>query len=311
MNISREKKNNEAIRRLQQLVEQMGLNPKVVDYFQQGKIYYSYITGGVIGSIDTITYDPRYEKAVQDFESQYEGFVVYHAIETGDMLSLLYVSDIEEDWPAEVLCGDYITSYTINFEEGIEEFGDIFISGYMNSGALIRTDYLPEVTDIEIPEEEPTIKPQKKHMVDFINQKCRLKGKKIPKYALNRFDESKLMSLIESDAGLKAAFDDYMRFISRQEKNAAPKKATQSKKAIQPQNATDASAAAESFREAVKQLLADGTSMLAIMDFTRALDELPKGAISSDEMHEIIDKLTEAGNNAAAFKLLAYSIKNL
>ena len=91
------KQAQEAIARINTLVRQCGLNPKIAKYSNEGKIYYSYLTaGGLMGSIDTITYDPKYAEAVRQFESLFRGSKVYHAIETktgfGTMLSLLYVS---------------------------------------------------------------------------------------------------------------------------------------------------------------------------------------------------------------------------
>ena len=59
-----ERKKTEALERLSQLEKLYGLNPKVRKYFAEGKLYYSYITGGVIGSIDTITYDPRFRNSM-------------------------------------------------------------------------------------------------------------------------------------------------------------------------------------------------------------------------------------------------------
>ena len=50
-----ERKKTEALERLSQLEKLYGLNPKVRKYFAEGKLDYSYITGGVIGSIATIT----------------------------------------------------------------------------------------------------------------------------------------------------------------------------------------------------------------------------------------------------------------
>lgn len=135
---------NEALERINELIDKQNLNPNVLKYFKEGKVYYSYLTaGGLVGSIDTITYDPRYEAAVKDFEKEYEGYVVYHAIETltevGDMLSLLYVSDDPENWEGERLYQNYIASYTINFSEpNGSDFGDIIIQGFGESGALVR-----------------------------------------------------------------------------------------------------------------------------------------------------------------------------
>ena len=95
-----ERKKTEALERLSQLEKLYGLNPKVRKYFAEGKLYYSYITGGVIGSIDTITYDPRYAYIAKAVQEQY-GVLVYHAFEYHDTLSLLCVSDDEAEWEAE------------------------------------------------------------------------------------------------------------------------------------------------------------------------------------------------------------------
>ena len=50
-----------------------------------------------MGSIDTISYDKKYEKVVKDFETKHPDYLVYHAIESitsyGKLLSLLYVGD--------------------------------------------------------------------------------------------------------------------------------------------------------------------------------------------------------------------------
>ncbi len=85
-----------------------------------GRVYYSYLTaGGLIGSIDAISYDPRYQVAVEEFESKHEGCLVFHAIESqmeyGKMLSLLYVGNDKENWEGERLFDGYIAAYTINF----------------------------------------------------------------------------------------------------------------------------------------------------------------------------------------------------
>lgn len=91
-----------------------------------------------IGSIDTIEYDTRYAQVVKEFEERTRS-LVYHAIETRDTLALLYVSNNPADWPMERLENDYITAYVHNFAHPeCSESGDIFISGYMESGCLIR-----------------------------------------------------------------------------------------------------------------------------------------------------------------------------
>ena len=99
-----------------------------------------------MGSIDTISYDKKYEKAVKDFETKHPDYIVYHAIETitahGKLLSLLYVSSDKEDWESERLeSNNNIMSYVFNLDNpDLSEFGYIAIDGFMKSGALVRTD---------------------------------------------------------------------------------------------------------------------------------------------------------------------------
>ena len=135
---------DEAISRIETLTEKYSLNPNILKYFKQGKVYYSYLTaGGFMASIDTISYDPAYEKAVRDFEAYYSGYKVYHAIEAhtafGKMLSLLYVSSDENEWEMERLYGNSVMSYTVNMDEPDEsEFGYITVGQFGESGALVR-----------------------------------------------------------------------------------------------------------------------------------------------------------------------------
>ena len=134
----------EAENRIQTLVDSNGLNPNVLKYFNEGRIYYSYLTaGGMMGSIDTISYDPAYEKAVRDFEDTYSGYLVYHAIESesffGKMLSLLYVSNEESDWDFERPDKGILMTYTVNLDdEELSEFGDITLTESGMDGALVR-----------------------------------------------------------------------------------------------------------------------------------------------------------------------------
>lgn len=140
---------DEAINRIKSLIKKCNLNPNVLKYFNEGKVYYSYLTaGGFMGSIDTISYDKIYEKAVKDFEKKHPDCLVYHAIESittqGKLLSLLYVSDYVDEGESEKLeSGNSIMSYVINLDyPKLSEFGYIAIDGFMESGALVRTDVI-------------------------------------------------------------------------------------------------------------------------------------------------------------------------
>lgn len=131
----------EAISRIQALTKAFDLNPNILRYFREGKLYYSYLTaGGLMSSIDKITYDPRYESAVKEFEAMFGG-LVYHAIESntgwGKMLSLLYVGGEADEWPVERPDRGRIMTYTVNLDDpDLSDFGDVEVTGV--GGALIR-----------------------------------------------------------------------------------------------------------------------------------------------------------------------------
>jgi hypothetical protein len=167
----KEKMKAEALTRLEELCDEMGLNPKVFDYFNKGKLYYSYLTaGGYMGSIDTINYDKRYADAVKAIEKE-TGALVYHVIETQSqffnktysgaveitdnetsimycpvaetkdrnvtLLALLFVSKYEEDWETEHLDDNMIYAYVCCPDSPLDyEVSTIVLSS--KQGALIR-----------------------------------------------------------------------------------------------------------------------------------------------------------------------------
>ena len=100
-----------------------------------------------MGSIDTITYDPRYEKIVNEFEDEFGGFV-YHCIEAGNTLALLFVGKETEEWEwsfgkEKTAHGTLISSiaYVYNFDENEGEIGYIYLAGgrdIMGNMILIR-----------------------------------------------------------------------------------------------------------------------------------------------------------------------------
>lgn len=129
----------EAVSRLRALESQVHLNPNVRKYYRQGRLYYSYLTGGgVIGSIDTITYNPRYEKVVKDAEERF-GFHVYHCVESlapWHSLALLYVEKNPSEWELGRPKDGQVYGYVHNFELGEGEFGYVGFEAYQ--GALYR-----------------------------------------------------------------------------------------------------------------------------------------------------------------------------
>ena len=127
---------NEAQRRMDYLIEMYGINPNLGKYLKEGRIYYSYFTGGgMLGSVDTISYDPRYEKILKEFEEQIGGYV-YHCIEESkSKLILLYVGESEDEWEWEfkkttTQRGTCITAgaYVYNLDEDFGEIGSVLIA---------------------------------------------------------------------------------------------------------------------------------------------------------------------------------------
>lgn len=138
----RENQKQEALMRMNALVEKFNLNPKLIKYLKEEKLYYSYLTaGGFMGSIDKISYDEKYETICRDFEVDKNAYV-YHAIESesidGKLFTLLYVSSNPDEWEYERLESNYISAYAYNFDMNDGEYGDVFLNSV--HGALVRID---------------------------------------------------------------------------------------------------------------------------------------------------------------------------
>lgn len=127
----------EALNRLTNLEEQFGLNPDIYKCFTEKELQYSHLIEGTGGCINPINDDVRYAKIVEAFEKNY-GTLVYHVIETGNTISLLYVGCDEEEWESERLFDkQYLASYVYNFDNPqLSEFGDIVVSS--SDGVLVR-----------------------------------------------------------------------------------------------------------------------------------------------------------------------------
>ena len=135
--MDRDKLIKEALERLTTLESIFEINPKIKQYYSEGKLYYSYITGGVLGSIDTINYDKRYAKVVKEFEEQ-TSYLVYHVIERKNTIALLFVSDDYNHWMEERPTASGIMAQVVNMDTYESELG--FIRVDQNQGALYRSN---------------------------------------------------------------------------------------------------------------------------------------------------------------------------
>lgn len=141
--MDRNKQKEEAIIRLNML-KTRGLLNNVVDEFEKSDLlYYSEdFPGPFKGILYWVKNNEDYVKAVKDFESEYN-CLVYHCIldqfEFGTVLSMLYVSDTEDEWEAERedLTESIPIAYCYNFDEPyFSEFGSIHIA--MANGGITR-----------------------------------------------------------------------------------------------------------------------------------------------------------------------------
>ncbi len=129
------KRRQEAMLRLSMLEDLYHLNPNVRKYFENGKLYYSYITGGgYIGSIDTINYDERYAAIVKAFEEQ-TSYLVYHVIEHKKTISILFVGD-DRRWTHERPTRAGVVACVFDMETNENELGYIQLDHLQ--GALCR-----------------------------------------------------------------------------------------------------------------------------------------------------------------------------
>lgn len=135
--MDRNKQLKEAMERLTTLENIYGINPRIKEYFSEGRLYYSYITGGFLGSIDTINYDKRYAKVVKAFEEQ-TSYLVYHVIERGNTISLLFVSDDYNRWLEERPTSSGVMAQVVDMDTYENELG--FIRVDTIQGALYRSN---------------------------------------------------------------------------------------------------------------------------------------------------------------------------
>lgn len=136
----KEKQREEAIARLSKIPN---LHPDVLNSFKKdGTVFYSEQTrlGGILYWISN---NEDFVELVKNFEEEYHA-LVYHAIlnftEFGQMLSLFYVSEHEDEWEFDRIDLDYGTPlvYVINLDAPFcSEFGRIGFA--IQGGGLIRT----------------------------------------------------------------------------------------------------------------------------------------------------------------------------
>lgn len=134
------KQENEALLRLDMLIKKLNLKEQILDNFKKGIVSYCYMVN-VEGVVDTKCEDPKWKKAINQFEEKTNDLVYLAMVSNtsyGEMISMLYVSadENEEEWEWERPTQKYISAYVHNFDGDYGEYGEVVVTP-MN-GALIR-----------------------------------------------------------------------------------------------------------------------------------------------------------------------------
>ncbi len=137
----RQKQKLEALKRM----ELLKLLPQVKkDFEKNGTIYYSERQNAFfLATLYWVSNNEKFIEIINDFEKKHNS-MVYHCqlthTEWGDMLSLLYVSDNEEEWEMDKddLKEGYALVRVENLDDSnLSEFGSIGIKPAM--GGVVRT----------------------------------------------------------------------------------------------------------------------------------------------------------------------------
>lgn len=137
----KEKQKEEALKRMRML----HLLPNVIkDFEKKNKVYYSERQNKIFNAIlYWVDNEKKYVDVVNEFEKKHN-CLVYHCqlthMEFGDCLSLLYVSEDENEWSQDIkdIREGYAFAYVANLDEpSYSEFGTIGIRP--SQGGVLRT----------------------------------------------------------------------------------------------------------------------------------------------------------------------------
>ena len=135
MNVTRENKKTEAIKRMKALDL---FKPCINAFAKRNEVQLSEMTGGLY----EFNSNTELTEKVKEFENEYNA-LVYHVIHTftefGELYHFLYVSDYEEEWEMDNddIKENYVMSYVWNKNDDIcSEFGTIAVR--QKFGGLVR-----------------------------------------------------------------------------------------------------------------------------------------------------------------------------
>lgn len=136
--VDKKKQMTEAVKRLKALK----VHPNVIKEFSRNDFsdpLLNYSDCGILFWVE----NEEWKKIISDFEKNYNA-IVYHVIFSrttfGNMLSLLYVSEHEDEWESDMsdLADGYSYAYVANLDDNdLSEIGSICISPRF--GGVVRT----------------------------------------------------------------------------------------------------------------------------------------------------------------------------
>jgi len=134
----------------------------------------------------------------------------------------------------------------------------------------------------------------KAQMVEFINKRCRVNGKKIPKNRLNQLDKEKLREVISSQPEMEKAF---LEFIKRDNMYV-----------FENFTRNGNEDAAKKLEQLVDNVVKNPKSSLALLEIQEFIVKLPYGSVSYDTLHAMVEKVGKC-EPGVAFQLLEYIAK--
>ena len=131
----------------------------------------------------------------------------------------------------------------------------------------------------------------KTQMVEFINKRCRVNGKKIPKTRLNQLDKEALMEVINSQEAMAKAYQEFLK-LDRMLVVEGCKNDYYPDAAKKLEHLTDA-------------VVKNPSSFLALSEIQEFIMKLPYGSVSFDTLNRMVAKVGKC-EPTVAFQLLEY-----
>ena len=134
----------------------------------------------------------------------------------------------------------------------------------------------------------------KAQMVEFINKRCRVNGKKIPKKQLNQIEKEKLLEIINSQPAMAEAYKEFLKVDNMLVVTIPPRKGYED--------------AALKLEQLVNRVVMNPKSFMALTEVQNFIGKLPYGSVPYETLNRLAVKAGEC-EPGIAFLLLEYCAK--